>query len=126
MEEESSDDFSILSLKDKGVHDAGFDNDSDDDDLLQAFLQKTPNVESFKPRLALKASWDEMLSVIEGSNRPQQLVEKACEMMSEFVADARAACHEQNTGRKRSAIVSYNQEREAKKCRQYVANHGIR
>ena len=81
---------------------------------------------SFKPRLALKASWDEMLSVIEGSNRPQQLVEKACEMMSEFVADARAACHEQNTGRKRSGIVSYNQEREPKKCRQLVANHGIR
>jgi hypothetical protein len=140
MEEESSDDFSILGLKDNGVHDAGFDNDSDNDDFhdneqdgnahsqqLEAFLQKAPDVESFKPRLALKASIDELLSVIEGSNRPQDLVEKARAMMREFVADARAECHEQNTAsRKRSAIISYNQEREPKKCRQLVANHGIR
>jgi hypothetical protein len=131
MEAESSDDFSILGIKDKGVHDAGFDNDYDNKDLdenehdgnahsqqLEAFLQKAPDVESFKPRLALKASMDELLSVIEGSNRPQDLVEEAREMMREFVANARAKCHEQNTGRKRSAIVSYNQEKEPKKCRQ--------
>jgi hypothetical protein len=139
MEEESSDDFSILGLKDNGVHDADFDNDSDNDDLddneqdgnahsqqLQAFLQKVPDVESFKPRLSLKATMDEMLSVIEGTNRPQDHAEEAREMMREFTANLRAKCHDENTGKKRSAIVSYNQEREPKKCRQLVANHGIR
>jgi hypothetical protein len=74
--------FNIPSLKDNGVHDADFDNDSDNDDLddneqdgnahtqqLQAFLQKAPDVESFKPRLALKAiMMYELLSVIQGSN----------------------------------------------------------
>jgi hypothetical protein len=140
MEEESRDDFSILGIKDKGVHDAEFDKDSDNDDLddneqdgnahsqqLQAFLQKAADVESFKPRLTLlKAAMDELLSVIEGSDRPQDLVEEALEMMREFIANVCAECHEQNTGKKRSAIVSYNQEREPKKCRQLVANHGIR
>jgi hypothetical protein len=63
MEEESNDNFSILGIKDKGVYDAGFDNDSDNDGLgdneqdgsahsqkLQSFLQKASDVESLKPR----------------------------------------------------------------------------
>jgi hypothetical protein len=99
---------------------------NDKETQLQPFLQKAPKVESLKPRLALKASIDELLSVIEGSNRPQDHVEKVLEWIREFTADVRAKCHEQNTDRKRSAIVSYNQEREPKKCRQLVANHGIR
>jgi hypothetical protein len=38
-------------------------------------------------------------------------MEEAREMTREFVANALAQCHEQNAGRKRFAIVSYNQER---------------
>ena len=50
-------------------------------------------------------------------------------MMRELIASIRGDCHEQNVstmGSKRPAVVSYNQEREHKKNRQFVANHGIR
>jgi hypothetical protein len=48
-------------------------------------------------------------------------------MISEFVASVRASCLEDNALlKKRSLVVSFNQEREPKKCRQFVANHGIR
>jgi hypothetical protein len=82
---------------------------------LQSFLQKAPDVKSLKPRLALKSSIDELPSVIEGSNRRHFLIGEARKMMREFVANALAKCHEQNTGRKRSGIVSYNQERESQR-----------
>ena len=128
--------------EDKGLSDTKYDtrelelnNDGLDDNeqdesahsqQLQSFLQKAPDIESLKPRLALKSSIDELLSVIKGSNRRHFLIGDAREMMREFVANALAKCHEQNTGRKRSGIVSYNQEREPKKCRHLDANQGIR
>jgi hypothetical protein len=101
------------------MHNTEFDNDFDDyvmndngqdgsehSQQLQSFLQKVPDVESIQPRLALKSSYDEMLSVIEGSDQPHDLIKEAQAMMREFVATARAKCHEHNKGRKHSAIVS--------------------
>jgi hypothetical protein len=154
--ETEDDDFSMLCVNDNDdIDDAGQDTmegescdegsagsvvvENDEDDLpgestahsqqLQVFLQGPAVVveQRLQPRAALKASIDEMLSVIEGSARQHDFVVKAQEMIRDVVASVRASCLEDNAlGTKRSAIVSFNQERETKKCRQFVANHGIR
>lgn len=127
-DEESSNDFgSLLDVDNKGVHDDE-QHGSAHSQRLQAFLQnKAPDTESFQPRLALKAEIDELYSVIEGCRRPHEAIKEARTVITDFVASVRANCQEKNkNGKLPSAIVSYNQERERKKSRQFVANHGIR
>jgi hypothetical protein len=127
MEPESSAECSISDTVDSEEDMPG--EDSAHSQQLQVFLHRpaTAVEQRLEPRAALKASMDEMMSVIEGSARQHDFVVKAQEMISNFVASVRASCLEDNAlGTKRSAVVSFNQEREKKKCRQFVANHGIR
>jgi hypothetical protein len=127
-DEESSDDFgSHLDVNNEGAREHE-QHGSAHSQRLQAFLQqKAPDAESFQPRLALKAEIDELYSVIEGCMRPHEAIKEARTVIMDLVASVRAKCHEKNkNGKRPSAIVSYNQERERKKSRQYVANHGIR
>jgi hypothetical protein len=94
---------------------------------LHDFLRKTV-VDVARPtsRTELKGDLEEMFSVIDGSPNLRFRMDEAKAMIRDYVARVRSECHENNSGGKRSAIVSYNQERESKKCRQYVANNGIR
>lgn len=127
-DEESSDDFgSLLDVdENEGVR-HNEQHGSAHSQRLQTFLQKPPDAESVGPRLALKAEIDELYSVIEGSSRPHEAIKEARTVIMELVASVRANCHERNqNGKRPAAIVSYNQERERKKSRQFVANHGIR
>jgi hypothetical protein len=69
-----------------------------------------------------KGDLEEMFSVIDGSHNLRFWMDDAKAMIRDNVARVRSECHENNSGGKRSAIVSYIQERESKKSRQYVAS----
>jgi len=80
----------------------------------------------FEPRAKLKAAFEEVLSVMEGCDQQEFFADKVIAVLADVVASMRSTCHENISGGKRPAVVSFNREKEPKRSRQYVANNGIR